>query len=358
MSPANASKGGRDIVAYFAGHLANLINGNDSLNDSEEIVAIKPFSLYERVHRSLVSNRKYSDVLVGAWAYPPPNNTEDAADFYFDHVLDRPIGSRGEGPSSADNLAALIGSRAIGPRAVRAAGALSIWKALMGGEPKMRRFNEKRDLFELSNRILKCLDAANRPYAEVLRLGLCPKEWLTGEDAVGVNTLKSANAFLKNLKVEMNEEFGRRPDQRELEAAFKAAPIPGFKDVKLFVAGLLGSAILTRLAGQDQTFLLSFDVMEATRGEPLADEPDEPLMNAEEAAPFLQGAVEAGAIDAQEMTLLASIMAGRSLADVMSSNLYLRRRLKADFDNDLEAYLDDLSTRTARFVQKAESVRP
>jgi hypothetical protein len=156
----------------------------------------------------------------------------------------------------------------------------------------------------------------------------------------------------------MNEEFGRRPDQRELEAAFKAAPIPGFKDVKLFVAGLLGSAILTRLAGQDQTFLLSFDVMEATRGEPLADEPDEPLMNAEEAAPFLQGAVEAGAIDAQEMTLLASIMAGRSLADVMSSNLYLRRRLKADFDNDLEAYLDDLSTRTARFVQKAESVRP
>jgi hypothetical protein len=358
MSQASAPKGGRDIVAYFAGHLANLVNGNDSLSDSEETVAIKPFALFERVHRSLVANRKYSDILVGAWAYPPPNNAEDAADFYFDNVLDRPIGARGEGPSSADNLAALIGSRTVGPRPVRAPGPLSIWKALAGGGPTLRRFNEKRDLFELSNRILKCLDAANRPYAEVLRLGLCPKEWLVGDDAVGVNTLKSANAFLKVLKVEMNGEFGRRPNQKELDVAFSMAPIPGFKDAKAFVAGLLGSAILTRLAGQDQTFLMSFDVLEATQSGALVDEPDEPLMNAEEAAPFLEGAVTAGVIDAQEMNLLASIMAGRSLADIMGSNLYLRRRLKADFDNNLEAYLDDLSSRTAKFVWKSESSRP
>jgi len=314
--------------------------------------------LFERVHRSLVANRKYSEILVGAWAYPPPNNAEDAADFYFDNVLDRPIGARGEGPSSADNLAALIGSRTIGPRPVRPSGALSIWKALVGGGPTLRRFNEKRDLFELSNRILKCLDAANRPYAEVLRLGLCPKEWLVGDDAVGVNTLKSANAFLKSLKVEMNGEFGRRPTQKELDVAFAMAPIPGFKDAKAFVAGLLGSAILTRLAGQDQTFLLSFDVLEATQSSALVEEPDEPLMNAEEATPFLEGAVAAGVIDAQEMNLLASIMAGRTLADIMGSNLYLRRRLKADFDNNLEAYLDDLSSRTAKFVWKSESSRP
>ena len=358
MSQATAPKGGRDIVAYFAGHLANLVNGNDSLSDKDEIVVVKPFSLFERVHRSLVANRKYSEVLVGAWAYPPPNNAEDAADFYFDNVLDRPIGARGDGPSSADNLAALIGSHAIGPRAVRPPGPLSIWKALVGGGASLRRFNEKRDLFELSNRILKCLDAANRPYAEVLRLGLCPKEWLVGDNAVGVNTLKAANAFLKVLKAEMNGAFGRRPDQRELEAAFTAAPIPGCKDVKGFAVSLLGSAILTRLAGQDQTFLLSFDVMEATQSGPVAEETDEPLMNAEEAAPFLEGAVAAGVIDAQEMALLASIMAGRSLADVMGSNLYLRRRLKSDFDNNLEAYLDDLSTRTAKFVRNADSSRP
>jgi hypothetical protein len=358
MSQASAPKGGRDVVAYFAGHLANLVNGNDSLGDSEEIVAIKPFSLFERVHRSLTTNRKYSEVLVGAWAYPPPNNVEDAADFYFDTVLDRPIGARGDGPSSADNLATLIGSRAIGPRQVRTQGPLSIWKALTGAGQSLRRFNDKRDLFELSNRILKCLDAANRPYAEVLRLGLCPKEWLVGEDAVGVNTLKAANAFLKVLKVEMNGEFGRRPDQRELDVAFFSAPIPGFKDAKAFAASLLGSAIVTRLAGQDQTFLLSFDAMEGVQGEATVEEAEDPLMSAEEAAPFLEGAVTAGVIDPQEMALLASIMAGRSLAEAMGSNLYLRRRLKADFDNNLEAYLDDLSSRTAKFVWKTESSRP
>jgi hypothetical protein len=42
----------------------------------------------------------------------------------------------------------------------------------------------------------------------------------------------------------------------------------------------------------------------------------------------------------------------------MGTNLYLRRRLKNDFDNDLETYLEDLSTRTARFVRNAQAARP
>ncbi|HEV3044420.1 MAG TPA: hypothetical protein VGY52_11170 [Roseiarcus sp.] len=358
MSSGSAPKSGRDIVAYFAGHLANLVNGNDSLSEAEENVVIKPFSLFEKVHRTLVANRKYSEVLVGVWAYPPPNTVEDAADFYFDHVIDRPIGSRGEGPSSADNLANLIGSRAVGPSPPRPQVPLSIWKALVGGATTLKRFVEQKDLFELSNRILKCLDAANRPYAEVLRLGLCPKEWLVGDDAVGVNTLKAANAFLKALKSEMKGVFGRRPTPAELEAAFKTAPVPGYKEAKSFAATLLGSAILTRVAGQDETFLTSFEAVEQTLGEQLEAESDEPLMDAEEAAPFLEIAVSAGAIEAEEKRLLVAIMAGRSLAEVMGSNLYLRRRLKTDFGNDLEAYINDLSSRTARFISAAGRARP
>jgi hypothetical protein len=359
MSNQGAPKGGRDIVAYFAGYLANLVNGNDHLGENEEFVTIKPFSLYERVHRALIANRKYSEILVGVWAYPPPNDSEDAADFYFDQVLDRPIGARGEGPSSADNLAALVGARAAGPRPVVAKpGALSTWKALVAGPAKLRRFNEKPELFELSNRILKCLDASNRPYAEVLRLGLCPKEWLVGDEAVGVNTLKAANAFLKGLKLAMKGQFGRRPTVGELTAAFTAAPIPGYKDAAAFAAGLLGSAILTRIAGQDQTWLTSFDVMEATQSALPAAEAEEPLMSPDEAQPYLAGAVAAKAIDAGERDLLAAIIAGRSLAEAMGSNLALRRRLKTDFDNDIGAYIEDLSTRTARFVVSARSPRP
>ena len=80
-------------------------------------------------------------------------------------------------------------------------------------------------------------------------------------------------------------------------------------------------------------------------------------MSADEAQPFLADAVGAGIIDAQEQGLLAAIMAGKSLAEAMGSNLALRRRLKAEFDNDLAAYIEDLSTRTARFVS-ARKVRP
>src|SRR5579863_5817456 len=125
------AKSGRDIVAYFAGHLANLANGNDALADDEEFVVVKPFHLYERVRRLLTGNRRYSDGLLGVWAYPPPDGAEEAAEFYFDRVLDRPIAARRGEPTSADNLAALVATRAVGPLgAVATAESLSTWKAL------------------------------------------------------------------------------------------------------------------------------------------------------------------------------------------------------------------------------------
>jgi len=358
MRAGPAAKSGRDTVAYFAGHLANVVNGNDCLDEAEDIVVVKPFQLFERVRRLLISNRRYSEGLVGVWAYPPPDGVEEAADFYFDCVLDRPIAQRRGEPNSADNLAALVASRAAGPRpAAPSGGPLSTWKALTGGALRLRRFRQRNELFEFSNRILKCLDAANRPYAETLRLGLCPKEWLVGEAAVGVNTLKSANAFLKALKSEMRGELGRRPTRHELEAAFASAPIPGCKNAQDFASGVFGAAVLTRLAGEDRTTLVSFDAIEATKSAELAAAADEPLMNAEEAAPFLDGAVEAGAIAPAERDLLVAIIGGQSLAAALGTDLFLRRRLKNDFDGDLTAYLEDLSSRTARFVSRA-SARP
>ena len=358
MSAGSAGKGGRDIVAYFAGHLANLVNGNDTLGEDEAFVVIKPFSLYERVRRALVGNKRYSDLLVGVWSYPPPNGVEEAADYYFEAVLERPIGARRGEATSADNLAALVAGHAAGPRPVAAeAGTLSTWKALVGGPSRLRRFQPRSELFELSNRILKCLDAANRPYAEVLRLGLCPKEWLSGDAAVGVNTLKSANAFLKALKAQMKDDLGRRPTKAELEAAFAASPTAGCKSAEEFAATLLGSAILTRIAGQDQTYVVSFDTIEATQAGDIAEEADEPLMEAGEAVPYLDRAVAAGAIAAPERDLLAAILAGESLAAALSANLFLRRRLKQDFEGDVAAYVEDLSSRTAAFVTQ-ENARP
>ena len=189
----------------------------------------------------------------------------------------------------------------------------------------------------------------NRPYAEVLRLGLCPKEWLAGDDAVGVNTLKAANAFLKALKEAMGGEFGRRPTREEMEQAFAKGPVPGFKTAADFVAEPLGGAVIARIAGLDQTYLVSFDENTA----PLESDDDEPLMSADEAAPFLAEAVSAGVLDAEEAGLLRAIMAGRDLGSAIGDNLALRRRIKQGFAGDVGAYVEDLSNRTAHFVAEA-----
>lgn len=352
------AKGGRDLVAQYAGHLANLLNGNDHLPPTAPTVEIRAFQLYERVARGLSANRRYVDGLVGLWAYPPPADADAAADFYFDAVLDRRIGRRPGKPSSADNLRSYIQAVAAGPTPVgEPDGDLSTWKAMVGGPARIRRFLERTALYELSNRILKCLDAANRPYAEVLRLGLCPRDWLAGDEEVGVNTLKSANGFLKALRTAMKEEVGRRPTAEELEAAYADAPVPGFATAADFARAPLGTAILTRVAGQDITRLVSFGDVEAFVSE-IEDDEDEPLVGADEALPLLDRAVRAGAVAEDEKALLAAILDGRPLADAMKSDLGLRRRLKTGFDGDLGAYVSDLSARVAAFVRREAAGRP
>ncbi|MDE3177172.1 MAG: hypothetical protein KGM15_13805 [Pseudomonadota bacterium] len=345
-------KSGRNIVAYFAGHLANLVNGGDTLDPAQDFAEIKAFSLYERVRRTLATSPRYVEGLVGFWSYPPPNEVEDAADFYFDCVLQRPIAARRSEPTTADLLAELMASHGL-RAAETAAGARTTWSALTGAGGRIRRFKPQPKLFELSNRILKCLDATNRPYAEVLRLGLCPKEWLTGDDAVGVNTLKSANAFLKALKGEMRGEFGRRPTREELDAAFARAAVPGHAHAADFAASLFGAAVLARIAGIDQTYLVAYGEGETNPLDAMEGDDDAALMNEEEAAPYLTQAVAAGVLSAAEGDLLRAILVGSELWPAMANNLELRRRLKKDFGGDVSAYVEDLTARTARFVSEA-----
>src|SRR5438094_611663 len=118
MSQGAKASGGRNIVAYFAGHLANLVNGNDTLEPIQDFAEVKAFALYEKVRRTLASSTRYSEGLVGFWSYPPPTEVEDAADFYFDQVLQRPIGARKSEPTTADALAALMISHGLKPAAV------------------------------------------------------------------------------------------------------------------------------------------------------------------------------------------------------------------------------------------------
>ncbi len=302
----------------------------------------------------MATSPRYVEGLVGFWSYPPPNDAEDAADFYFDSgaaAADRRAPRRADHRRRAratDGLARPEAGRARPPASARPG---ARWSA---GGGRIRRFKPQEKLFELSNRILKCLDAANRPYAEVLRLGLCPKEWLTGDDAVGVNTLKSANAFLKALKEAMRGEFGRRPTREELDAAFAKAPVPGFKTAAEFAATPLGAAAMARLAGLDQTYLVSYDAARTPmrghageRGRRAADE-----RRRGRAVPRRGGRRPACSSPPRANCCGRSWPGANSLS-AMGDNLALRRRLKHEFGGDLAAYVDELSARTARFVAEA-----
>jgi hypothetical protein len=344
-----AAKGGRDIVAYFAGHLAHIANGDDGDRPGDTVM-VKPFQLFERVHRALVANKRYLDHLVGLWAYPPPGDPDDAADFYFDQVIDRAISGRPGAPTSADNLARFVASLAATPGEGKSSAA-SLWKAIVQGPEVRRRLPEGKAIFEYSNLILKCLDATNRPYAEVIRLGLCPREWLVGDGAVGVNTLKSANGFIKALKGAMNDDLGRRPSDAELQAAYAVAPVPGSPDVAAFVRTPLGAAALARIAGRDQTYFVSFDAISDTIAETVPDD-SSPPMDGREAGAHLEAAVVARAIAPAERVLLAAIMDGVSIAEALGANPFLRRRIRTEFNGDVSAFVDDLAGRAARFAAR------
>jgi hypothetical protein len=176
---------------------------------------------------------------------------------------------------------------------------------------------------------------------------------------VTVNTLKAANAFLKALRVAMRDEVGRRPTPEELETAFADAPVPGSATGATFARTPLGAAILTRVAGNDVTRVVSFDQFEAVISDTVADEDvGEDLMAPDEAAPLLDRAVDAGAVSAEERHLLAAILDGAPLADAIRDAAAIRRRVKADFDGDIGAYVADLTARVAGFSRRDADARP
>ena len=87
----------------------------------------------------------------------------------------------------------------------------------------------------------------------------------------------------------------------------------------------------------------------------IAEEDEGPLMQPDEAAPYLRRAFEAGAIEAAERDLLAAILAGKPLSEALGANLAIRRRIKTEFDGDVADFVEDLSARTAKFVIEAET---
>ena len=96
-------------------------------------------------------------------------------------------------------------------------------------------------MFELSHRILSVSTRRIVPTPRFLRLGLCPRDWLVGDEAVGVNALKAANAFVKALKAEMTARSGRVRLPANWKPPSAKAPPSNAANAQAFAASPLGA---------------------------------------------------------------------------------------------------------------------
>jgi hypothetical protein len=74
-------------------------------------------------------------------------------------------------------------------------------------------------------------------------------------------------------------------------------------------------------------------------------------MSASEAAPTLDRAVAAGVLSRDERDLLARIMAGEAIAEILRDKPALRRIIRGEHGGEVESFVGDVSDRMANFVK-------
>ncbi len=316
---SGAAKGGRDLVAQYAGHLANLLNGNDHL---------RPMRLRRRARLPAVraglarahDNRRY-------WRVSSDCGPITAAGIRRGRrCLFRPgAGSADRAsarqPSSADNLRDYLVAAAASPFHADAAGELSTWKAMVDGPQRIRRPARTNGPVRAVESLLKCLDAANRPMPKCCATRPVPKDWLTGSEEVTVNTLKSANGFLKALRVAMNDEVGRRTSTEELENGLRAIPRARQRHRRRFRPHHPWRRHPERVAGQDVTRFVSFEQVETVLSETFRTRTTTPCSPPTRRCRCSTGPWHAVPSRPTSGPLLAAILEGRPLAEAMRSDI-------------------------------------
>ena len=136
--------------------------------------------------------------------------------------------------------------------------------------------------------------------------------------------------------------------------AFAKAPPTNYATAQAFAASPLGAAILGPHRRHDQTYLVSFDVIEGPQAAEIADEEDAPLMEATKRRPISSAPRRPARSRRPNATCSPRSWPDARSAEALGDNPFLRRRLKADFGGDVGAYVEDLSARAAKFVIESE----
>jgi hypothetical protein len=396
-SPSSSHNARRELIVRFASLAAR------ALNPAGAGAELEDYELYLMLVDTLAGargpqSRHYLTALAGYAAAAGRLSPEQAAQTYFDRVIDRPLflaranhwhkghelllalcrrgadprwgGAalvRRLDPPSANvvtlgapaDFAAAAARLARGPRAVspgnpaaatrakagplwlEAAGAraevpeeLSLWGAIMAAPRRLKPLAGAGWL-EFRNLVIRAFEAANAPYAAMLGLGLWPADW---EDELSVHAVKQLSAFLSAVR-ERGEDHALAA-WRETWAGGRR--IPGFKSADELWASPLGA----RLRSQTRERTVELTPLE----EEGMDESEEQMLEQSTFVRLLEQCRAGGCIDDLEAWLFAQLRLGADAAELCRTPA-IRARL-ASLGLAMDAWLDALRERVHAYVSK------
>ncbi len=399
----------RHTVQKFAAFVAHLFNGSD---EDGEIVVLNYGDIYQKLTRLLEVNVSYRDDVAGGRYCRGEAWTEANAltNFYFDRILDRPLGiNKGKASSVTFDLLlsmiqrcaseAVAGARlerqrdtsgtavtsldpdvrelmsnvggllagthnpelkashdepptmVLGAHAVALPRTLSLWQAATAAPRRVRQLPQGPEFLAFCSKMINAVETANRPCLELLNVGLCPGDWL---DEVPLNQLRAIGRLVRHVLNQSEQEVALAQASDDMwQAAWNAEPVPRFDSVGDFLASPMAQALTGRTTANVFVSDLPEDDVLEQDGEP-SDPEAQMLSSADEFTRLLSVAREANVIEEREEQVMLALYRGEDLATLSDHPEYSSMIGKQQ--RKVERFITDLQERLLDFSQRQQAV--
>ena len=401
----------RHTVQKFAAFIAHLFNGSDR---NDDILVLNYGEIYQKLTRLLEVNAAYRDDVAGGRFCSTETWSEANAltNFYFDRILDRPLGiNRGKtssvtfdlllamlqrcasdavadarlepprgGDTNGGNVTSLdpdvrelisnVGSLLAQPPDPGLAAAydvpptlmmsayslplpqtLSVWQAATAAPRRVKQLKQGPEFLRFCSKMINAVETANRPCLELLNIGLCPGDWL---DEVPLNQLRAIGRLVRRVLNHSDDKVTLADISDDIwRAAWDEEKVPRFDTVEAFLASPVAQALTGRATSMVITGELpSDDVLEHSGGEPSPE--DDVISGAEEFARMLALARDANVIDESEQKIMLALYQGETLTTLADHPEYSGMIGKQQ--RKVERFISELQERLLDFARRRHSV--
>lgn len=384
----------RTHVQLFAARLAHILNASDA---PASRVLLNYGLVYDEVIKLLARQPQIRDDVVGLPQFPEPGDPDEAAEVYFERVVNRPLGIQPgktssavfdllaallrRGASNAAGTAEIVVGRTGGPAAdggepldrwmrhIQAEIAkrhgrqpgpedavdaqpylrigavviglpvrLSIWDSILVSPPLIAPIRDRERFLSFCARVINAVETANRHYFELLNLGLYPPDWL---DEVSVNQARAVGRLCRRAQAISGKPRYSDIPVADWRAAWEDEKVPRCASVEAFLESVLGRALTGPAPGR----------VAAVDGGMLADtawSEDAEILDAAAFARMLDRCRENGVIDAYETGLMERLFEGETIETLRADPEFQRRVGKQGAK--IDRFIAELTARLVDFA--------